>query len=279
MVNTKFIAEMTINHLGMRKILQTMILSAQEAGASAVKLKLKNVNKYYKEDNKKWRNFNFKNYRGSLELYNEDFIEIDRFCKEIGMPWFCTVHDTEALEFLQQFDLPFFKVASMDSGDMAFVSEVAGVAKKNSAGLVISVGGKSLEFIDKIIKEVEAYSVDLHLLHTVSIYPTPLGQSNIGRIDVLKERYAKYDWVNVGYSGHEIGFSASLLAARKGVSMIERHFTLSRDFHIHHIGAGITPDQYSAMVNISREMDVEDKNTLSDRQVGEDKFLVNRDYI
>jgi len=278
-VTTIFIAEMTINHLGMKKVLQTMILSAQEAGASAIKLKLKNVNKYYKDDNKKWRNFNFKNYRGSLELYQEDFIEIDRFCKEIGMPWFCTVHDSEALEFLQQFDLPFFKVASMDSGDIALVSEVAGVAKKNSASLVISVGGKDLEYIDKIIKEVKAYSVDLHLLHTVSIYPTPLGQSNIGRIDVLKERYAKYDWVNVGYSGHEIGFSASLLAARKGVSMIERHFTLSRDFHIHHIGAGITPEEYSAMVNISREMEVEDKNIISNRQYGEDKFLVNRDYV
>lgn len=279
MVNTKFIAEMTINHLGMRKILQTMILSAQEAGASAVKLKLKNVNKYYKEDNKKWRNFNFKNYRGSLELYQEDFIEINRFCKKIDMPWFCTVHDSESLEFLQQFDLPFFKVASMDSGDMTFVSEVAEIAKKNSASLVISVGGKSLEFIDKIIKEVEVYSVDLHLLHTVSIYPTPLGQSNIGRIDVLKERYANYDWVNVGYSGHEIGFSASLLAARKGVSMIERHFTLSRDFNIHHIGAAITPEQYSSMVNIAKEMDVEDKNPLSDKQAGEDEFLVNRDYV
>ena len=278
-MTTIFIAEMTINHLGMKKVLQTMILSAQEAGASAIKLKLKNVNKYYKDDNKKWRNFNFKNYRGSLELYQEDFIEIDRFCKEIGMPWFCTVHDSEALEFLQQFDLPFFKVASMDSGDIALVSEVAGVAKKNSASLVISVGGKDLEYIDKIIKEVKAYSVDLHLLHTVSIYPTPLGQSNIGRIDVLKERYAKYDWVNVGYSGHEIGFSASLLAARKGVSMIERHFTLSRDFHIHHIGAGITPEEYSAMVNISREMEVEDKNIISNRQYGEDKFLVNRDYV
>ena len=79
---------MTINHLGMRKILQTMILSAQEAGASAIKLKLKNVNKYYKDDNKKWRNFNFKNYRGSLELCHEDFIEIDRFCRKINIPWF-----------------------------------------------------------------------------------------------------------------------------------------------------------------------------------------------
>ena len=103
--------------------------------------------------------------------------------------------------------------------------------------------------------------------------------ANESRIDVLKERYAKYDWVNVGYSGHEIGFSASLLAARKGVSMIERHFTLSRDFNIHHIGAAITPEQYSSMVNIAKEMDVEDKNPLSDKQAGEDEFLVNRDYV
>ena len=62
-------------------------------------------------------------------------------------------------------------------------------------------------------------------------------------------------------------------------SMIERHFTLSRDFHIHHIGAGITPEQFSSMVNIATEMDIEDKNFSSDKQAGEDKFLVNRDYV
>jgi N-acetylneuraminate synthase len=278
-MNTKFVAEMTINHLGMKKILQTMIQSAKDAGASVVKLKLKNVDKYYESDGKKWRNFNFKNYRKSLELFHDDFIEIDKFCKEIDIAWFCTVHDTESLQFLQQFNLPYFKVASMDSGDMNFISEVAEVAKKNSAGLVVSVGGKSLEYIDTIIDKVSSYKVDLHLLHTVSIYPTPIGQSNIGRIAILKDRYSKYNWVKVGYSGHEIGYSASLLASIEGVSMIERHLTLTRDFNIHHIGAGITPDEYSSMVKISREIQIEKGHSSGDSQKDEDKFLIQRDYV
>ena len=113
----------------MKKILQTMIKSAKDSGASAVKLKLKNVDKYYESDGKKWRNFDFKNYRKSLELFNDDFLEIDKYCNELGIPWFCTVHDTESLNFLQQFNLPYFKVASMDSGNMDFISEVAEVAE------------------------------------------------------------------------------------------------------------------------------------------------------
>lgn len=275
----KFIAEMTINHLGMKKILQTMIKSAKDSGASAVKLKLKNVDKYYESDGKKWRNFDFKNYRKSLELFNDDFLEIDKYCNELGIPWFCTVHDTESLNFLQQFNLPYFKVASMDSGNMDFISEVAEVAKKNSSGLVISVGGKSLEYIDSVIEKVKLFKVDLHLLHTVSIYPTPIGQSNIGRIKILKERYSKYEWVKVGYSGHEIGYSASVLAAIEGVSMIERHLTLTRDFNIHHIGAGITPKEYSEMVQITQEIQAEKLHSSADQQKDEDKFLIERDYV
>ena len=66
----------------------------------------------------------------------------------------------------------------------------------------------------------------MNLLHTVSIYPTPLGQSNTNRVAVLKERYSSEKWLKIGYSGHESGFAASVSAVLNGAEMIERHFLL-----------------------------------------------------
>ena len=82
-----FVAEMTINHLGMKDILKKMIISAKDSGATLVKMKLKNVSNYYVDDGKKWRNFEFKAYRESLELSKDDFFEIDYFCRENGISW------------------------------------------------------------------------------------------------------------------------------------------------------------------------------------------------
>lgn len=272
-----FIAELSINHLGMLNVAKQMIKAAKAAGANYVKLKMKNVKKYYKNDDKKWRNFSFIDYRNSLELEKEDFLEIDKFCKEIGIGWYATVHDDESLDFIQQFDVPFFKVASMDSAREDFVEEVMHLCKAQNKPFIISLGGKDNDFTQRLVDRVTKADIRCYILHTVSEYPTPIGRSNINYISYLKKNF-ETDKIRIGYSGHEEGFSPTLLASSLGAEMIERHFALDREVKIHHIKAALTPEEFGQMTNTIGELLVEQETKAAQFNKKELEFLKDRVY-
>lgn len=272
-----YIAELTINHLGMVKIAKQMILAAKKIGVNYVKFKLKNVEKYYNDDSKTWRSFNFKQYRRSLELDESDFKEIDIFCKEHNIQWFCTVHDLESLHFIQQFDPPFYKVASSDSSDNNFVDKVIAVCKDKKKPLIVSIGGKSNDITEKLIQKIIGSKIQAFILHTVSIYPTPLGKSNINYIDQLRNKYESEN-IKIGYSGHEVGYAPSIIAVRKGAKLIERHFALTRNLKIHHIHASLTPQEFDAMIKIIEELCIEESNSKTDYYEEELRFIEKVEY-
>jgi len=243
------VAELSINHLGMVEIAKKMIKAAQDAGADVVKLKMKNVEEYYEDESKKWRNFNFIKYRKSLELSREDFKEINNYCEEIGIPWFATVHDKESRDFIREFNPPFYKVASMDSGKKGFVEETIEICKEEEKSMIVSMGGKSATEEKRIIEQIKDKGVGAFILHCVSLYPTPAEKCNIVHMKDMKDKHSEEE-VRIGYSGHEKGIHASILAAVFGARMIERHLALSRKFRIHHIDAAITPKEFKRMNEI-----------------------------
>jgi len=272
-----FVAELSINHLGMVEIAKQMIAASKKAGADLVKLKMKNVRDYYTDESKEWRNFNFIEYRESLELSRSDFREIDEFCKEQNIPWFATVHDAESREFISQFNPPVYKVASMDSGKDSFVEDTIDICRQEDKPLVISMGGKDYEETRTIVERIESEGIKAFVLHCVSMYPTPIGECNINNILRMKDKFES-ESIRIGYSGHEQGIAPSLLAAEYGAEMIERHLSLSRDFKIHHIDASITPDEFSDMTRISRQMLKErdaNADVMDDREL---QFLEDRNY-
>lgn len=281
MVETKkpiIVAELTINHLGMVSIAKKMIDSAIESGANAIKLKYKNVKKYYSEDSKKWRNFNFKDYRNSLELSKEDFIEISKYCESKAIQWFCTVHDLEGLDFIKSLNPPYYKVASMDVDKEELVDQIISTCRERQKPLVISLGGKDSDFTDKLVKKINNSGVKAYLLHTVSIYPTPTGKNNINYIKDLKKLYES-DNIKIGYSGHEVGYSASIVSSIFGVEMIERHFTLSKEYKIHHIKSALCPDEFRRMVTHIDEINKELSSPTTTHNPQELEFLKEKKYI
>jgi len=271
------VAEMSINHLGMLNIVKKMIDAAIVGGADFIKLKLKNVNKYYKDDGKKWRNFNFKEYRQSLELSREDFVKIAEYCKERGISWFCTVHDKDSLDFIRQFDPPFYKIASMDANKEELVGHVMDLCEEEDKPMIISIGGKSDAFTSNLIQLIKDRGLRAYVLHTVSIYPTPIGKSNAPYIRELKRKY-ETDRIKIGYSGHEIGYAPTLAAVMFGAAMIERHFCLSTNLKIHHIRAGLTPKQYREMNSLIDELVEELNAVVAEYHQEELTFLEDRKY-
>ena len=272
------VAELSINHMGLVKVAQKMIDEAISGGANLIKLKYKNVNKYYKDDGKKWRNFNFKKYRGSLELSEKDFVNLAKYCNSKNIKWFCTVHDEEGLEFIKRFDPPYYKVASMDAAKGDLVTKVMKLCSAENKPLIISLGGKTDQFVDNLVKKINSYKIKAYLLHTVSIYPTPDGKSNITYITHLKNKFES-DSIKIGYSGHEIGYAPSILATLQGAAMIERHFSLSMDWKIHHIGCSLTPETYKEMNSIIDKLIMENNAGLTDFHHEELEFLKDLKYV
>lgn len=272
------VAELSINHLGMVNMAQKMIDEAVAGGANLIKLKYKNVKKYYKDDGKKWRNFNFKDYRQSLELSKQDFSYLAEYCNSKGIKWFCTVHDQEGLDFIKTFDPPYYKVASMDADKTDLVESVMQLCQKEDKPLIISLGGKQDSFVEELVTKINDKSLRAFLLHTVSIYPTPDGKSNISYITHLREKFES-DTIKIGYSGHEIGFVPSILATIQGAQMIERHFSLSRDWKIHHIACALTPPEYKQMNDLIDKIIIESGTSLTEYHKEELDFLKGMKYV
>jgi N-acetylneuraminate synthase len=155
-----------------------------------------------------------------LEFSQSDYEEIDRYCKEIGIPWFASAWDIPSQLFLRQFDLPYNKIASAMATHKEFMEEVASERKLT----FLSTGMLTVAQIDVAVKIFESTACPFILMHTTSVYPSPEKLLNLNAITTLREKYK----VPTGYSGHESTVMPSLAAAVLGAIAIERHITLDR---------------------------------------------------
>lgn len=242
------IAEVSVNHLGMEKIALAILKRCKEMGVDYIKLKVKDVEKYYDKGQKKYKGYDFLTYRKSFELSPEGFETINKWCKKNKLSWYSTVHDMKGLKFVSGFNVPFYKIASSDALSLDFVKDVVSFMKKEKRKkkLIISCGGADIKHIEKIVNLIPK-NINLYLLHCVSIYPTPVEKTNIGFIATLKDRFESKN-IHIGYSGHEEGWVPSLFATQLGAEMIERHISLTRNYQIHHIQASLTTDEFQSMI-------------------------------
>ena len=137
---------------------------------------------------------------------------------------------------------------------------------------ILSTGMADIDEIDRAVEIFRKYDAALELMHCVSAYPTPLAECNLAMLDVLKARYD----LPVGYSGHEIGYLPSLLAAALGAQMIERHFTLDKTMVGFDHKMSLEPDELIAMVRDIRN--VPKIIGTGEKQVSETEWITRRKY-
>ncbi len=269
----KIIAELTINHLGMKKIAGATIKRCKEIGVDYIKIKKKNVGDYY-EKGKKFKGFDFITYRNSLEFNENDIKYIDSICRDLEIPWFSTIHDKESFDIISKYDVPFYKIASMDALDNKFLDWFVEFNKKKKP-TIVSTGGQTLNQIRNVVKRLQG--IPLTVNHVVSIYPTPVDKCNIGFIYTLRKEFE--DWnIDIGYSGHEIGWVPTLMAVTAGAKFIERHITLSKDLKLHHIEASLDSNEFEKMVQDIRSLESIIKVDLKEYETDEHLFLTKREY-
>ena len=217
------IAEIGINHNGDIEIAKKLIDVAVNAGCNAVKFQKRTVSIVYTaEELARPRESPFGTTNGdlkyALEFGEEEYKEIDRYCKEKNIVWLASCWDEQSVDFIDWFNVPCFKIASASLTDDNLLRYIRSKGKP----VLLSTGMSTLEQIDRAVEVLG--KEDLAILHSCSTYPAYYEELNLRAIQTLRQRYG----VPIGYSGHETGIPSSVAAVALGACIIERHITLDR---------------------------------------------------
>ena len=222
------IGEIGINHNGDIKIAKNLIKNAKDCEFDAVKFQKRSIDIVYDKKTldtpreSPWGTTTREQKLG-LEFEKSEYEEIDKYCKEINIEWFASAWDIKSLEFLEEFDLKYHKIASAMIVDHHFLDEVA----KKQKHTFISTGMSTKNDIDNAVNIFKKNNCSYKLMHCVSTYPMKVEDANLITINQLKKEYN----CNVGYSGHENGVAISLAATMLGITSLERHITLDRTMY------------------------------------------------
>ncbi len=225
---TFLIAEIGINHNGDINIAKKLIDEAKIAGFDAVKFQKRNIDKVYSKKildsfrESPWGTTQ-RQQKNGLEFDKQQYQEIDQYCKSKNITWFASAWETDSLEFLDQFNLQYNKIASAMIIDSNFLEQVA-LRKKHT---FISTGMSTMKDIINAVEIFRENNCPFELMHCVSTYPCKPENVNLNAINSLKEKFN----CKVGYSGHENGIVISLAAYTIGISSLERHITLDRTMY------------------------------------------------
>jgi pseudaminic acid synthase len=143
------------------------------------------------------------------------------FAKKLGLIAFSTPFDSTSVDFLEELNVPCYKIASFENIDLALIAKVA----KTGKPIIISTGMASLSELQDIVMTARAAGCnDIILLKCTSTYPAEPVNSNLLTIPHLKELFN----CEVGLSDHTMGVGVSVASVALGATVIEKHFTLSR---------------------------------------------------
>ena len=241
------IAEIGINHNGDIDLARRLISVAVAAGCDAVKFQKRTVGVVYSaEELAKPRESPFGTTNGDLKLGlefgHDTYRLIDRYCREVKMPWFASCWDEKAVDFIDQFDVPCYKIASASLTDDRLLRHTRSKGKP----IILSTGMSTTQEIDHAVDVLGRE--DLLLLHACSAYPAYYPELNLKAIPTLRERYR----VPVGYSGHETGLPSTVATVALGACCVERHITLDRAMWGSDHAASLEPNGISKIVSYIR---------------------------
>ncbi len=237
------IAEIGINHNGDIDIAKKLINVASGAGCDAVKFQKRTIDVVYsREELAKPRESPFGDTNGDLkrglEFELEEYQEIDRYCREVKIDWFASCWDEASVDFIAQFKVPCFKIASASLTDDNLLRHTRKIGKP----VLLSTGMSTLKEVDHAVEILGKQ--ELILLHACSTYPAYYEELNLHVIEVLRDRYG----VPVGYSGHETGLASSVAASVLGSCVIERHITLDRSMWGSDHAASLEPNGITRLI-------------------------------
>jgi pseudaminic acid synthase len=224
------IAELSANHNGSLDTAINTIRAAKRAGADAIKFQTYTADTITMDSKKSdfiINNGSIWDGRNLYELYQEAFTpwewhaKLFEVAKDEGLVCFSSPFDKTAVDFLEELDVPCYKIASFEITDIPLIEYVASKGKP----IILSTGIATLEDIELALKTIRSVGDnEIVLLKCTSSYPAPLEEANLTMIQDFKNRFG----VISGLSDHTLGSTAAVVATCLGAKIIEKHFILDR---------------------------------------------------
>ncbi len=221
------IAEIGHNHQGSLEKAKQLFKAAAECGVNAVKLQ-KRDNKtlftkaaYYKPyENENSFGLTYGEHREALEFGRDEYVELQKYARELGVTMFATAFDIPSADFLAELDMPVYKIASGDLKNTPLLKHVA----KFGRPMIISTGGANMEDVQRAYDVISPINSQLAILQCTSSYPAEHHDLNLRVIETFRRQFPE---TVIGLSDHENGIAMATAAYILGMRIVEQHFTIN----------------------------------------------------
>lgn len=250
------IAEMSANHAGSIERAKEMIRVAKEAGADCIKIQTYTPdtmtidchNEYFDITDGTWKGENL------YGLYQKAYTpwewqkELRDEAKRVGIDFLSTPFDPTSVDFLEELEMPFYKIASFELVDIPLLEYIASKGKP----IIMSTGMGSLEEIEEAIDAIYGQgNHQLAIMKCSSAYPAKPEEMNLSTIVDMKQRFD----IPVGLSDHSLGYFSSATAVAMGACIIEKHFCISRAIENPDSTFSLEPHEFKELVMQVREVE------------------------
>ncbi len=249
------IAELSANHNGNLSTAIETIQAAKRAGANCIKLQTYTADTLTLDSDKddflikSGSIWDGKNY---YQLYKEAYTPWEwhealfKVAEEEGLVCFSSPFDKTAVDFLEELNVPAYKIASFEITDIPLIQYVASKGKP----VIISTGIAETADIELALDACRRMgNNDIALLKCTSSYPAPINEANMIMVKDLAERYK----VISGLSDHTLGATVPIVATCFGAKIIEKHFILDRTIGGPDSTFSMNEEEFTAMVKAVRE--------------------------
>lgn len=257
MGKTMIVAELSANHNHDFDLAVKTIEAMAKAGADAVKFQTFKPDSFTldadTEDFGPRKDGLWKGYR-PIDLYTQGSMpyewqpKLQQVCKDLGVICFSTPFDNEAVDFMEQMNMPIYKIASFEITDVNLIRYAASKLKP----MIISTGVAEKEDIELALQVChEEKNYDITLLKCTSDYPAAPEKANLMTMVDMRDRYK----VKVGVSDHSMTNTIPMTAVALGATVVEKHFILDRSLGGIDSAFSLNPEEFASMVKAVREVE------------------------
>jgi N-acetylneuraminate synthase len=250
------IAEAGVNHNGDIGLAKQLIDVAKQAGCDAVKFQTFRAEKIVTKIAQKavyqvkntGRNESQYEMLKKLELSYKEYEVLAQYSKEKNIQFLSTPFDEESADVLEVLGMKIFKIPSGEITNQPLLKHIAQKGKP----MIVSTGMCTLDEIQEAVEWIyETGNQNVTLLHCTTNYPASVEEVNLYAMETMQQTFKR----PVGYSDHTLGIEVPIAATALGATVIEKHFTLSREMEGPDHAASLEPKELEAMVKGIRNIE------------------------
>ena len=245
------IAELGINHGGDLLVAEQMVKSAAGRGCEVIKHQTHFLDDEMTPDAKQIMppnaNVSIWDVMEKCSLTKDEEIKLKKQVEDLGMIYISTPFSRSAADFLNDINVPAFKIGSGECDNLLLIEHIADFGKP----IILSTGMQNLLSVEKPVEILEKKNIEYALLECTNIYPCPPEDIALGSLAQLSNKFPNAE---IGFSDHSIGPTMALAAVALGATIVEKHFTDTKDRQGPDISCSMDPDELEHLIKKSKEI-------------------------